>query len=246
MSADRSDIATAYRESLEKVLMTHEKYIFGLVTVMQKPLLDNIDEKVDIIESEIKGLTRTYELIGLNLDKRVHERFKEFLLYEKRGRKWYGKDKIADRIFELLDKDGTYRKALDREIKNGKSLLDYVKEHIGRGKIKGKIHNTLLCTVFDSNKHACYPKAPCLLSIDFKPEGRRLHLIASWRSQFVNTKAYGNFISLAMLLRDVCKETSFQPGRLISIAHKAILEEGVQNQSLLNKLKQNGGHRSVF
>ena len=75
------------------------------------------------------------------------------------------------------------------------------------------------------------------MSIDFKPEGNKLHLISDWRAQYLNTKAYGNFLSLARLLRKVCNEKGFQPGNLISIAHKAILERGVKNELLLEKLK---------
>ena len=75
------------------------------------------------------------------------------------------------------------------------------------------------------------------MSIDFKPEGNKLHLIANWRAQYLNTKAYGNFLSLARLLRKVCNERGFEPGNLISIAHKAILERGVKNELLLEKLK---------
>lgn len=235
-----NDISIAYRESLEKILTTPEKHIFGLLTIIEQPLLGNINEEVDTIKSEIKGAIQTYKLTGINLDKKIHEGFKEFLLYEKGGRKWYGKDKIADRIYEPLDKNGTYHKALVREIRRGKGLIDFIKEHLDHGKVKGKIHNSLLCTVFDSNRHTCYPNAPCLLSIDFKPEGKKLHMIASWRAQFFNTKAYGNFISLAMLLRDICMETTFQPGKLISMAHKAILEGGVDNTGLLQRLKMIG------
>lgn len=234
------DISTSYVKSLEKVI--REGYIYGLVTVSSIPLLDNLDEEIDVIKSEI--INKRYKLLGVNINDKVHSNFKNFYFYmDKKSRKWYGRDKIADRIHTLFE--GNYYKALCRRIKNGQIQLEYVRNHLKGGKIKGKIHNTLICTVFDPDRDTCFPGAHCLMSIDFKPEKGRLHLIANWRAQFFNTKAYGNLLSLAMLLRNTCKESrinqskksGFLPGKLISIAHKAILEPGVDNEYLLNKLK---------
>lgn len=237
------DISTAYRQSLDKVVNSPEGYMFGLVTRISKPILDNVDEEVDTIASEVEVRKnqyrlKTYRLEGLNIDKKVHQNFKEFELYtDKKGRKWFGKDKIADRIYAL--EEGVYHRDLDKSLKGNKKQLDYLMEHLANGKVKGW-YNALVCVVFDPNRDLCYPKAPCLMSIDFKPErkpeGNKLHLIADWRSQYFNTKAYGNFISLARLLRSVCKDSGFQPGSLISIAHKAILQNGVDDKLLLEKL----------
>lgn len=238
------DISTAYRESLDKVVNAPEHHLFCLTTEISKPILERIDEEVDVIESEVKVRKneyklKTYKLEGLNIDKKIHRNFKEFLLYiDKNGREWFGKDKIADRIYEL--EEGTYHRDLYRErSKDNKKQLDYLLEHLVNGKVRGK-HNVLLCMVFDANRDICNPNAPCLVSIDFKPEVKlnKLHLIAAWRAQFFNTKAYGNFLSLARLLRKVCKDKGFQPGSLISIAHKAILENGVNDKRLLKKLKE--------
>lgn len=234
------DISTPYRRSLDQVVNSSEGYLFGLVTKISKPILDNIDEEVDTITSEVEVrknhyLLKTYKLEGLNIDTKIHQNFKEFHLYTKKGRKWLGKDKIADRIYAL--EEGVYHRDLDKSLKGNKKQLDYLVEHLVDGKVKGW-HNALVCIVFDPKRDLCYPKAPCLMSIDFKPEDNKLHIIADWRSQYFNTKAYGNFISLARLLRRVCKDRGFQPGSLISIAHKAILEHGVQDRLLLEKLKE--------
>jgi hypothetical protein len=228
------DISTSYFKSLEKVVKASE--VLCLVTKISKPILENIDKKVDVIESEIKGTMKRYNLEGLNIHEMIHRNFKEFLLYtDKKGRKWFGKDKIADRIYEL--EEGKYHEDLVRNIKNNKKQLNYLKEHLTHGKVIGKIHNSLVCMVFDPNRDLCYPNARCLMSIDFKPRRNKLHLIADWRVQYFNTKAYGNFLSLARLLREVCKERGFRPGNLISIAHKAILEPGVKDKLLLEKLR---------
>ena len=234
------NLSTCYLKSLEKVIA--EEYIYSLVSEISVPMIDDIDRKVDVIKSET--IQKTYNLIGVNIDDNIHSRYKDFYFYKDKYKKdWYGRDKIADRIRTLFE--GSYYKALNRRIKDGKRQLDYVKNHLKGGKIKGKIHNTFICSVFTSDRDLCYPDAHCLVSIDFKPERGKLHLIANWRAQYFNTKAYGNLISLAMLLRNICKESrtdknkksGFMPGRIISIAHKAILENNVNNEDLLNTLK---------
>lgn len=235
---EEEDISTAYLTSFKKVVNSPKGYLFCLVTKISKPILENTYEKVDVIESQIKGSIKRYNLEGLNINKKIHRNFKKFPLYtDKKGRKWFGRDKIADRIYEL--EKGKYHRDLEKNIKDNKKQLHYLEEHLVDGKVRGW-HNVLICMLFDPNRDLCYPKAPCLMSIDFKPEVRRnkLHLIADWRAQFFNTKAYGNFLSLARLLRRVCNERGFQSGTLISIAHKAILRPGVEDKLLLEKLEE--------
>jgi thymidylate synthase len=235
---EEKDISTAYLRSFEKVVNAPRRYVFCLVTKISEPILKSIDKKVDVIESEIKGTRKRYVLEGLNIDETIHRNFKEFPLYmDKKGRKWFGRDKIADRIYEL--EEGKYHRDLEKKIKGNKKQLEYLLGHLKNGKVRGW-HNSLICIVFDPNRDLCYPNARCLMSIDFKPEVKRnkLHLIANWRAQYFNTKAYGNFLSLARLLRKVCKERGFQPGNIISIAHKAILERRVKDNRLLEKLKE--------
>ena len=234
------DISTAYLRSFQKVVNAPRQYIFCLVTKILKPVLESLGE-VDVVESEIevgqnKYVSKRYKLEGLNIDRKIHRSFKEFPLYtDNKGRKWFGRDKIADRIYAL--EEGVYYRDLEKNIKGDKKQLNYLVEHLTDGRVIGKIHNSLVCMVFDPNRDLCYPNARCLMSIDFKPERNRLHLIADWRAQYFNTKAYGNLLSLARLLRKVCKARGFQTGSLISIAHKAILEHAVKDELLLQRLK---------
>ena len=73
---------------------------------------------------------------------------------------------------------------------------------------------------------------PCLTAIDVKLTGNAINLCALWRHQYLDTKAYGNLISLAMLLKVICdlvnyfrREFGFRKeveyGKIASIACRA-------------------------
>jgi len=191
---------------------------------IEKPLID-YDRKVD----------EDLRLGSLNLNLNLHNKFKEFVFDDGKSGSWC----IKNRINELFS--GLYHKAIVNY-----NQLDFVEDALK--KIKNRkytwISNRLLCLTFDPrDKHlnhihlARQPVPPCLTLVDFKPERNNLHLIASWRAQYFDTKAYGNLISLAMLLEQVCRNTGYNSGRLISIAHKAILRNKTDGKRLLQKLK---------
>jgi len=244
---NEKDISTAYLKSFEMVV--NGNHVYALVTRISEPILNDIDKVVDTIQG--------MDLVGLNLDNKIHESFKEFPVSKEKAKVWYGRDWIVDRVNVLLKPGGDYFKGLEREIDvNGQHMkqIDFIKDGLTKlckkkqrlSSAYGWKDNTFSCLVFCPSEDY-YPfdtrtrggRTPrCLLTLDFKPEGRKLHLIATWRAQFFNTKAYGNFISLAMLLREICKYTGFQPGSLISIANKAILKPGVKNMQLLKRLQR--------
>jgi len=191
---------------------------------IEKPLID-YDRKVD----------EDLRLGSLNLNLNLHNKFKEFVFDDGKSGSWW----IKNRINELFS--GLYHKAIVNY-----NQLDFVEDALK--KIKNRkytwISNRLLCLTFDPrDKHlnhihlARQPVPPCLTLVDFKPERNNLHLIASWLAQYFDTKAYGNLISLAMLLEQVCRNTGYNSGRLISIAHKAILRNKTDGKRLLQKLK---------
>lgn len=62
--------------------------------------------------------------------------------------------------------------------------------------------------------------------------------MAVFRSQYFDTKAYGNFIALAILLYKICQKTGYKPGCIVSIANK-ITFDGHKN-SLCQHFKRNG------
>ncbi|MDH5266220.1 MAG: hypothetical protein OEW62_00925 [Candidatus Bathyarchaeota archaeon] len=216
----RNDITSAYVDSLKKVV--RNGYLFALMTEVERPLIGSIQVEDELARS------------GLNVDKEMHRRFEAFDFNGKTGKWW-----IENRIHELFS--GLYHTAICKY-----DQLDFIRDALK--KIETRKYtwcsNRLLCVTFDhTDEHTSHlhlsrqPIPPCLTLLDFKPEQRKLHLIASWRAQYFDTKAYGNLISLAMMLRNVCKNTGFQPGHVISIANKAILKNRTNARRLVKSLQ---------
>lgn len=92
--------------------------------------------------------------------------------------------------------------------------------------------NALVCTVFlpdEDLKAACLPRPRtsglrCLTQIDFKPKKDKLNLMAVFRSQYFDTKAYRNFIALAMLLYKMCQNTGYKPRAVVSTANNVTFD----------------------
>ena len=78
----------------------------------------------------------------------------------------------------------------------------------------------------------------CLTQIDFKPKRDELNLMAVFRSQFFDTKAYGNFIALAILLYKICQNTGYKPGAIVSTANNVTFDG--HRDSLYQHFKQAG------
>ena len=107
--------------------------------------------------------------------------------------------------------------------------------------------NALVCSVFlpdEDLKAACqpHPRASglrCLTQIDFKPIKDELNLMAVFRSQFFDTKAYGNLIALAILFYKMCQNTGYKPGAIVSTANNVTFDG--HKKSLYNHLSASIG-----
>lgn len=216
----KDDLTSAYVDSLKRVV--ENGYVFALTTEVERPVLGSV-----YVDDEL-------DLIGLNLDREIHRRFETFDFNGKTGAWW-----IDDRIRELFA--GLYHRAICKH-----DQLDFVKNALKKFQTRKYTwcSNRLLCVTFDhADKYTSHvhlsrtPIPPCLTLLDFKPERKKLHLIAVWRAQYFDTKAYGNLISLAIMLRTVCKNTGFEPGHVISIASKAILKNKKNARSLAKSLE---------
>jgi len=65
--------------------------------------------------------------------------------------------------------------------------------------------------------------------------------MAVFRSQFFDTKTYGNFIALAILLYKVCQVTGYKPGAVVSTANKVTFD--AHRNDLYKHLRAGiGGH----
>jgi len=155
-----------------------------------------------------------------------------------------GKAWINNRIEALLcPNEEEYYRRLEDELK-------MVKERLEAG-MPGNCTNALVCQVFlksDLEKACVLParplaqNLPCLTMLQFKPKGEELNLFAVFRSQFFDTKAYGNFISLAILLYKMCQSTEYRLGALVSTAHNAtfkVLNQKWQKMELYEYLRSN-------
>lgn len=147
------------------------------------------------------------------------DRFKNFEFRDGTvGREW-----IENRIEELFN--GLYANRLTSPQNQVQLITDRLK--LGN---HGQTTNALVVQVFHPDpdlKKATQgrplaPNLPCLTQIQFKPRRNRLHLYATFRSQYIETKCYGNLLSLGLLLAEVCKRTGYEPGYILEIAFNSI------------------------
>jgi thymidylate synthase len=193
----------------------------------------------------------THLLDYINVGNEVYQAFVKFRF--PKPDEWTGgksgKDWINGRIRDLFDKKGYYNIAL-REGYSFDQLKRIETRLFARNKRGGKLHgsttNALICQVFMPNEDlvkACSGavharRMRCLITLDFKPMKDILNLMAVFRSQYFDTKAYGNFIALAILLYDMCQKTGYKPGAIVSTANKVTF---MDNKNLLYKHFRNNG-----
>ena len=151
----------------------------------------------------------------------VRTAFERYTFPDGRTGRWW----IEDRVKALLSEEGEYWKPMRRD-----RQLDYVVstlEGMRKGTVPRWNANRLIISLFDAKKDlhvSRAPTPPCLINVGFYPVKRSLTLIANFRAQYTDAKAYGNLLSLAMLLRKISEETGFMPLKLYSVAQKAILK----------------------
>lgn len=133
------------------------------------------------------------------------------------GRFW-----VEDRIEALFN--GEYAERL----RTPRNQIEMITERLQLGN-HGQTTNALVGQVFqvdpdlDRATHG-RPLAPdmaCLTQVQFKPSRDTLDLYATFRSQYLDTKCYGNLISLGMLLAIVADRTGYTPGTIVEMTHNA-------------------------
>ncbi len=137
-----------------------------------------------------------------------------------------GEDWINDRIEELLR--GDYHKRISRD-------LDKIKDFLKKN--KGK-HSFLTNQLVIQVSEGVFDKS-CLTQLQFKPKRDELHLFAVFRSQYFDTKVYGNLTSLTILLTQVCKDIDYNPGFVVNTTHNITFKVSKSKvKELLNKLSR--------
>jgi len=199
-------IGDAYLKAFTTKLNEENEFLY-LIIHIKKPIKEIKNKEISDSNLDIENW-----LDVINVGEKVYETFIKFE-FSKKEEKWSkgnsGKDWINGRIKDLLHSDGYYNKAL----RKGYSIdqLEAVRKRLTELPHSSST-NALVCNVFSSEdlKKACNtlmaPNIRCLTQIDFKPVKKNLNLIATFRSQYFDTKAYGNLIALAILLYDMCKK----------------------------------------
>ena len=223
-----TSLSDAYINMLSNTL-TEPFPCFMQVTMVAKPILGNC----------------------LNDDEKVRAAFESYTFPKSKTEKvMTGKNWIDNRIKALLDAKGEYWGRMNRE-----GQLDYVTSALKGWNITKKQEenakkkqkktptwnaNRIMISLFNPARDLHIyrvPAPPCLSSLCFYPVRKSLSLIATFRAQYSDIKAYGNLISLAMLLKDISEETGLTPATIHSVAHKAILKHPrLVGKELLNKL----------
>jgi len=159
------------------------------------------------------------------------------------GRYW-----VQDRIEELFD--GMYASRLAGGDRGNQ--IEQITERLKQGN-HGQTTNALVAQVFQQEpdlRHATHgrPLAPdmaCMTQLQFRPQQDTLNLYAIFRSQYLDTKCYGNLISLAALLAVVCQRSGYEPGYILETAHNTTFRNHEDAQELHRVLTRNEVWASV-
>jgi hypothetical protein len=152
------------------------------------------------------------------------------------GHKW-----IQSRIDELFD--GMY----DVRLRDGRNQLEQITERLKKGN-HGQTTNALVAQVFRDDPdlemathgRPLAPDIACLTQLQFRPTRDTLNLYSVFRSQFFDTKCYGNLISLAILLARVCDKTGYEPGFILETVHNTHFRDHDDAKGLYDAIKREG------
>lgn len=147
-----------------------------------------------------------------------------------------GQDWIDSRLYELFE--GLYHDRMTNP-----DQIQMITERLQQG-LHGGCTNALVAQVFDveddlevaTSGRPFAKDMSCLTQLQFRPKKDELHLFATFRSQYLDTKAYGNLISLAMLLAQVCEKTGYEPGVLVERVNNTICMDRSVAKDLYNQL----------
>jgi len=229
------NIGDTYLEALQ--LLVGRKYMSQHLTLsILQPLFNTTGQETP------RGLDVDTWSSTLNLGS-VYQRFCSFLFSRKTGTgESSGKAWINDRIRALVDDQGFYHKRLANQLTMVEKRLN-IRNRKGE-RMHGSSTNALICQTFqfEDLRKACKPRPntgglPCLVMLDFKPKRDKLNLMAVFRSQFFDTKAYGNLISLAILLHQISQKTGYQTGSILSTANNVTFDDRKQIKQLYKHLR---------
>jgi len=158
---------------------------------------------------------------------------------------------IKNRMTAVFDKRGEYYSRLRRDTQYEKvlsSLKDYRRQTWNANcylLILFDPASDLHCSIRNPSIITRMPRPPCLTMLQFLPKINELSLYAHFRAQYVDTKAYGNILSLAELRRRVCDQTGFEAGSLNSVASRLIARHNAKTIKKLHRLLKGANTRKT-
>lgn len=202
------DIGTAYTSALDSRIKNVFPHRYRTI---------HISEPVASLESVPSSLDMDDWRSTLN----AGEALRRFESYEfsdgTTGRFW-----VQDRIDELFS--GMYASRLT----DGGNQIERITERLKKGN-HGQTTNALVAQVFQeepdlrlaTHGRPLAPDIACMTQLQFRPSKDKLNLYSVFRSQYFDTKCYGNLISLAVLLAVVCNQTGYEPGYILETVHNS-------------------------
>ncbi|ARS90791.1 hypothetical protein [Natrarchaeobaculum aegyptiacum] len=219
------DIGTAYTELLESRVEGQCPYDYHVI---------HIADPVSTTDYDEFSLERTNWTEIVNAGDAL-SRFESYEFNDgSAGRYW-----LQDRVEELFE--GLYGERLT----GPPNQIEMIVDRLDQGN-HGQTTNALVAQPYQlepdlekaTHGRPLAADIPCLTQLQFKPRRDKLHLYTTFRSQYVDTKCYGNLISLALLLAEVCRRTEYDPGYMVEGVHNPIFRNSSDGKGLASKLSE--------
>lgn len=69
---------------------------------------------------------------------------------------------------------------------------------------------------------------PCMSLLSVQLDGRRLHMLAQYRYEYLLEKGYGNYLGLARLQQYIAAQSGLRPGQLSIVAGRICVDQGLR------------------
>lgn len=200
------------------------------LSIFERSTIDAVSRKINAIDSSKSISTVANTIFPQNLYERYgrpefYHKFHECFNRAKEKGTWgtyfermtkIGQGKHGQPINQLeltikkLTEQRKYRAA--HEV----SILDIKKDYLVEGSE---------IAIYDPLRFGnTFMNMPCLSHISFKVSSEKLDITAIYRSHYYASKALGNLVGLAQLLKFVARESHIEPGRLTCVSTLAKLD----------------------
>jgi thymidylate synthase len=207
---EKSNIISKYEELLTfgSFREFHEKY--KSLVLRNKSGKEWIEDRIRVLCPNIKQLMNEIKQLGVRCREELSQLRKQYGL-------GYQTEDYVKRLTQYGDYGGMLHERWERTINQLAVIIYKLAKDVPYHKQKSFVYGVL--STFDPLKEnlqlVCDKRTvnigqfPCLSTIDLKLTDNVLNLCALWRHQYFDIKAYGNWISLALLLKMICDLTNY-------------------------------------